>query len=224
VKPRRIVEDVFVLSRRGVNAYLVLDKRELTLIDTGLPGSALSIVDAITRLGRRTDELKHIVVTHCHSDHAGSATALQRMVPASIYMHTDDAELASEGRCLRRVQPLGMRGRLLSPLLVAAPRQIEPVEVDHRLADGDELPLAGGMRVVHTPGHSEGHVALLAPAKGAVFAADAATNMLGVGLAPFNEDEHLARTSLGRLAEAARGLDVACLGHGPAVEAARLGV
>jgi glyoxylase-like metal-dependent hydrolase (beta-lactamase superfamily II) len=144
------------------------------------------------------------------------------MVPAGIYMHRDDAALVREGRCRRPMRPSGARGRLLSPMLVRAPAQIEPVEVDHEIAHGDELPFAGGLRVVHTPGHAAGHVSLVAPRSRVVFTADTAANVLGIGLSPFNEDETLARESLRRLAEAARGLEVACLGHGPAVDPARL--
>jgi glyoxylase-like metal-dependent hydrolase (beta-lactamase superfamily II) len=221
-EPRRIAENVYAVRRRGVNAYLVLGKRELTLIDTGLPGGALAIADAIVRVGRRTDELRHIVLTHCHVDHAGSAASLTRMAPASVSMHAEDARLAREGRCLRPLQAGGGRGRLIRPLLATVPKRVEPVTVEHELADGDELPYGGGLRVVHTPGHTAGHVSLLAPEAGVVFAADAAANLFGVGPSPFNEDELLARDSLRRLAAAAKGYDVVCFGHGAPVEGAQL--
>jgi glyoxylase-like metal-dependent hydrolase (beta-lactamase superfamily II) len=221
-EPRRVAEDLYVVTRRGVNAFILLEKRQVTLVDTGLPGSALALGTAVQELGRRVDEIKHVVLTHCHADHAGSAAALTRMAPAAVYAHAADAALLREGSCLRPVQPHGATGRLIRPLLRTVPGRIDPVVVDHELADGDELELAGGLRVVHTPGHTAGHVSLVAPARGVVLAADAASNLLGVGLAPLNEDEQLARTSLRRLLDAASGCDVVCFGHGREASTAKL--
>ena len=219
--PRRVAENVYAVSRRGVNAFILLEKRQVTLVDTGLPGSALALGTAVQELGRRVDEIKHVVLTHCHADHAGSAAALTRMAPAAVYAHAADAALVRVGECLRPVRAHGARGRLIRPLL-RTPRRIDPVVIDHELSDGDELELAGGLRVVHTPGHTAGHVSLVAPERGVVLAGDAASNLLGVGLAPLNEDERLARTSLRRLLDAASGCDVVCFGHGREASTAHL--
>jgi glyoxylase-like metal-dependent hydrolase (beta-lactamase superfamily II) len=81
------------------------------------------------------------------------------------------------------------------------------------VTDGAELPAAGGIRAVHTPGHTTGHVSYLWPDGGVLFVGDAATNMFRrLNVAPINEDDAAARASFAKLAE----LDfrVACFGHG----------
>jgi glyoxylase-like metal-dependent hydrolase (beta-lactamase superfamily II) len=222
-KPRRVADDVYVLPHRLVNTYIVLAKREVAVVDTGLPGFALRIATAVQELGRRADEVRHVVVTHCHADHAGSAAALKRMCPADVYMHAADAALVRDGRCGRPMQADGLGAAVARPLLRRLiPTSIQPFEVEHEVTDGDELPIAGGCRVLHTPGHSAGQISLLAPDSSVVFAGDAVRSLVGLGLMPSHEDRERARESAERLSAAAKGLAIACFGHGPAVPAHRL--
>ena len=84
------------------------------------------------------------------------------------------------------------------------------------MEDGDELSLAGGLHVIHLPGHSAGQVGFLWPQHGGVlFAGDVATNMIRLRYPPIFEDLAEGRRSLARLG----GLDfeVACFGHGKAI-------
>ena len=68
------------------------------------------------------------------------------------------------------------------------PSKGAPVAVAHEVSDGDVLPF-DGLRAIHTPGHTAGHLALLLPREGGVlFVGDAASNMLHAGLSPLNED------------------------------------
>ncbi len=82
------------------------------------------------------------------------------------------------------------------------------------VADGDELPLAGGIKAVHTPGHTPGHLSFLLPSKKLLFVGDAAANMLRLGmpLGMFTADRQQAKESIRKLA--ALEFDVACFGHG----------
>jgi glyoxylase-like metal-dependent hydrolase (beta-lactamase superfamily II) len=97
--------------------------------------------------------------------------------------------------------------------IARAPQTLPPAIVDHEVGDGAVLPFAGGLRVIHTPGHSAGQIALLWPAHGGVlFAADAAINVAGLALFPAYEDLAQGRASLARLA--AEEFAVACFGHG----------
>ena len=61
---------------KGSNVYLLVD-RKLVLIDTGPPGSAEVILEFIASLGRRPEELSHILITHGHADHIGSLWQLR---------------------------------------------------------------------------------------------------------------------------------------------------
>jgi glyoxylase-like metal-dependent hydrolase (beta-lactamase superfamily II) len=87
--------------------------------------------------------------------------------------------------------------------------------VDVEVADGEELAIAGGIRALHTPGHTPGHLAFLLPRDGGVlFAGDAAANVfrLGMPIGMFTADRQQAKESVRKLA--ALEFEVACFGHG----------
>ena len=93
----------------------------------------------------------------------------------------------------------------------------EPIAVEHEVGDGEELPFAG-LRAVHTPGHTAGHLALLLPRDGGVlFVGDAASNMTRLDMGPIFEDPTEGRRSLAKLA--ALEFEVACFSHGRPIRA-----
>ena len=69
-----------------VAAYLMADEGELTLVDTGPPGSLAAIKDAARSAGVDLGTLTRIVVTHAHADHSGSAVAVRERTGAPILM------------------------------------------------------------------------------------------------------------------------------------------
>jgi glyoxylase-like metal-dependent hydrolase (beta-lactamase superfamily II) len=91
------------------------------------------------------------------------------------------------------------------------------VAVEHEVYDGETLPFAG-LRAVHTPGHTAGHLALLLPRDGGVlFVGDAATDFVRLGWGPIYEDVREGRESLVKLA--ALDFQVAAFAHGRAIRA-----
>jgi glyoxylase-like metal-dependent hydrolase (beta-lactamase superfamily II) len=221
MRAARIVRGVYRISLGMVNAFLVdassgSGGEGLTLVDTGIPGSAGAILEAIASIGKRPADLKAIVVTHLHADHAGSAAALVAATGASLYMHRDDAVDFLRGECMRAVEPApGSLNRAVVALASRTRRpRIESSPVDAYLEEGMEIPGSGGLVVLHLPGHSAGHCAFLWPGEGGVlFVGDAASAMFGrLGPSFLYEDYALGLASLGRVSR----LDfaVACLGHG----------
>jgi glyoxylase-like metal-dependent hydrolase (beta-lactamase superfamily II) len=65
---------------------------------------------------------------------------------------------------------------------------IEPVTADEILSDNDILPVLGGIRIIHTPGHSKGHISLLAMNEGVLMAGDLLSNTTSLGLSVIYED------------------------------------
>lgn len=97
--------------------------------------------------------------------------------------------------------------------------RLETVSIVHETNDGDQLPAAGAMTAIHTPGHTAGHLSYLWPqAGGVLFAGDAAGSILGLGPPTnalggmFTEDIPAAKESFRKLA--GLDFDVACFGHG----------
>lgn len=213
-----IVPHVYAISLGVVNAFL-LEGDDLTLIDTGIPGSAGKILEAVHSLGKRPQDIDQILLTHCHADHTGSLAALKRETGAPAYMHPLDAALVRRGETMRPVNPApGLVYKIIFHLFMKrrGPMKVEPAEIEHELQDGEELSLAGGLQAIHVPGHCAGQVAFLWPQQGGVlFAGDTATNMIRLGYPPIFEDLAEGQRSLARLA----GLDfeVACFGHGKAI-------
>jgi len=207
---REVVPGVFAIEGLKMGrAYLVEGEgREVALVDTSTHGPAARILAAIDEAGHRAEELRLIVATHYHLDHTGNAESLRERTGAALCVHEHDAPYV-DGRTPWM--------RLRGPLGLVDGAKPYALRVDRALRDGDELPFAGGLRVVHAPGHTPGHIALHAPARRALFGGDAIMNTWGLHLPPSSSTHDMdeARRSLALLAELE--FDVLLPGHGPPV-------
>lgn len=214
---RELAPDVYQIGLGIVNAFLI-DAAGLTLIDTGTPGSEDRILEAIGEIGKAPEDVRQILVTHCHADHAGSLAALKQVTGAPAFMHPSDAALVREGLAGRRARAgPGIVNAVLFRLMLRGigSAELPPAPIDWEIEEGAELPLPG-MRVVHAPGHTIGQLAFLWPLHGGVlFAADAASNMFRLGPSILYEDLEAGRRTLRELA--ALEFEVACFGHGGAI-------
>ena len=193
-------------------AYLIDDADGLTLIDTSSASASAAILDAITAIRRKPEDLRTIVVTHYHYDHTGNVSALVDRSGAEFCAHAEDVPYI-DGR-LPWLPPKGALGAL------GAGQQRKSyftLKVDRVLHEGDTLPAAGGLKVVHAPGHTPGHIALHSPARRVLFAGDAFMNVAGLHppAAMSSHDMDAARESIRRLGEL--DFDIALPGHGQPV-------
>lgn len=213
---RIVVEGLWQINLGAVNAFLI-DDGELTLIDTGVPDSAGKIVAAVESLGKKLADVRHILVTHCHPDHAGSLAAIKRRTTAPAYMHATDAAMVRNGEGKRPMTPApGLLRPLMYNLFVArSSGKIEACAVEHEINDGTDLPIAGGLKALHVPGHCAGQLAFLWPRRRVLFVADAASNMPNFGLSLGYENLQEGLRSLAKLA--ALDFDIVCFGHGNAI-------
>jgi glyoxylase-like metal-dependent hydrolase (beta-lactamase superfamily II) len=197
------LRDVAEIRLTRVKAHLVLEP-ELALIDCGYAGSARRISRAITGLGRSADDLRRVIVTHGHPDHAGSAAELAAL-GATVHLHpADAARLAITWRDVARRPSKGHVFSAMTP----EPPGFEPIE------DGDVLPVLGGLRVVHTPGHTPGSVCLYGERDRVLFVGDNLQRRFGrlsfaSGL--YSDDPVLARRSMSRLTSL--DIDTIVFGH-----------
>jgi len=201
-----------------VSAYLIAQD-DVTVIDTGLPKHRETILKAASQAGRKPDDVKHIVLTHHHADHTGSLAELMAASSAKAYVHPLDAAIVRGEKPAPGPNRDIIAGKILGPLMARVTPKLQPVDGLQETNDGDEVPAAGGIKAVHTPGHTAGHLAFLWPQNGGVlFAGDAAGNFLGLGPptsalgAMFTEDIADAKESFRKLA--ALEFDIACFGHG----------
>lgn len=155
-----------------VNSFLLRsDDGQLTLIDTGTKGAPRRIAAAIREIGSAPSEVTTIVLTHAHADHAGGAAELADRLGRGMTVHEDDADFIADGAAPPASGAKGL-GRLF-----LRPNPYDPAPVERTLSDGELLPVAGGLRVVHTPGHTPGHISLLHLATGTLITGDAIWNM-----------------------------------------------
>ncbi len=199
-------------------AYLIESDDGLIAVDCGTPEAASAILAAARSLGREPAAIRHILVTHCHPDHAGGLASLKEASGAVAYMHPADAALVRRGEGLRPLRPApGLLNRVLYEVFISgAMSQVPPAVVEHEVNGGDVVPIAGGIHAIHTPGHTAGHLCFLLPRKGGIFfAGDVAGNVLRLGLSLAYEDVALGLESLRRVSSLE--FDAACFGHGGAI-------
>lgn len=213
---KRIAPGLFEVSLGMVNVFLLETDGGLALIDAGYPNMADTVLAAVRQIGKQPADIQHIIITHAHPDHFGSLAALQRATGATTYVHTTDAAIVRTGRGVRPIKPSpGLMSNILFRLFIRPMDALEGARVDHELHDGDVLPIAGGLHVVHTPGHCAGHVALLWPQERVLVVGDACANIPRLGLSIAYEDVELGKRSLAKLAKL--DFDTACFGHGKAL-------
>jgi glyoxylase-like metal-dependent hydrolase (beta-lactamase superfamily II) len=212
----QIIENAWRLPMGFANAVLLRHEGELTLIDTGVPDKDQVVFDAIRKLGHKERDLTNIVLTHAHPDHLGSAAAILKRIDAATWIHEADAGIAERGGPFRFMAPArGLLQRLLYKLVWKPGSSVSPVKIDQRFRDGNTLPLAGGLRVVHIPGHCAGQVALIWQEPQLLIGADVGSNMFGVSDPVGFEDESLGHRSQGEIAKLT--FEAAVFGHGGSI-------
>ncbi|MWC29166.1 MBL fold metallo-hydrolase [Paenibacillus sp. MMS18-CY102] len=209
-----IAPDLYLLKLGPVNAHLVKDGQRLVLIDTGLAGHAPKIKRCVEEIGCRLTDIHAILLTHSHSDHAGSAAELKEITGAKVYIGHNDAALLRGELNPRRMKPApGLVNRLLFMINLFVNSAIKKTVPDFELYDGDQLEFAGGMQAIHVPGHCLGQMAFLWNRDGGIlFAGDAMMNMGHLGWCVANEDLDTAKASLEKIGKLE--FAIACFGHG----------
>ena len=174
-----IADGVYVLpiprGSRGADGFLnltlILDEQNgNTLVDAGLPGQAETIGAALTEVGIGVRDLRRIIFTHQDLDHVGSGAALVRQSGARVLAHSADAPHIDGSLRLLKPSPEMLEQR---PQMREILERLEPVGVVEHLEDGERLDLAGGIRVIFTPGHTPGHLSLYLERSKVLIAGDA---------------------------------------------------
>lgn len=198
----------------NVHAFLLDDGNGLTLIDTLYDSDGHRILAELQRIGKTAQDIKHIVMTHCHRSHLGGLARLKQLSGAPIYAHEWEADLIAGERKQQPVSWLPHQPARVWPLQIALNLGVAkhpPAAVDNYVHEGDRV---GPLRIVACPGHSPGHLSFWWEERRLLIAGDAIctwpTLLLGWRGFTLNLRQH--KESVRRLAEF--DSEILCVGHG----------
>jgi glyoxylase-like metal-dependent hydrolase (beta-lactamase superfamily II) len=209
-------------------AYLVSENGALTAVDAGLPGYADALDADLRAHGLEPGQVEAVVLTHSDGDHTGLAGRF-REAGAQVLVHEGDAATlakpaaksgdAAPAKVIRQAWRPAF-WRFMGHMMRNGGGHPPKLDADATFGGGDVLDVPGRPRVLHTPGHTAGHSALLFADRGVLFVGDAVctwnplTGRRGPGLMPraFNEDNQACLDSLDAIAQADAGVLLA--GHG----------
>ena len=183
----------------GVCHLLVDERGDAVLIDTGLIGEQGQIRRRLRRLGLGPEKVKAILLTHGHLDHVGNLAWAKAWTGAPICAHPLE-QIHIDGAYPYRGAAIwcGRLERAGRRWLGVGKR----VPIDIPIADGDELPFWGGLRVVHLPGHTLGHCGFYSARYDLLFSGDlfASYFLRGAVIPPaiFNAEPQLIPASLAK--------------------------
>lgn len=143
--PRRVYANVWYVGTCGLTSLLVTGDKGHILLDGGTERSAPLIEASVRRLGFRLADIRYILNSHGHFDHAGGIAQLQRDTGATVVARGDDADAIEHGR-----------GARSDPQFLSADA-FAPSPNVRRIADGETLNLGNLALTAHaTPGHTPG--------------------------------------------------------------------
>lgn len=142
IAPFRIAGNLYYVGVAGVSAFLITTPAGHVLLDGGLPESAPRIADSIVALGFKLADVKWLLNSHAHFDHAGGLAELERRTHAKVAASRADGVALAAGKA----DDLG-----------SGASSFPPVSVDRFLDDGAAIVLGGTVLTAHiTPGHTKG--------------------------------------------------------------------
>jgi glyoxylase-like metal-dependent hydrolase (beta-lactamase superfamily II) len=220
----QIASGLYRIGSPIVNSYLIVEPDGVTIIDAGLPRYWKLLQAELAALGKSVADVRALILTHGDTDHIGFAARLHHETGIAAHVHEADVDRAR----LKVKKPNSGWGPVkigpLTGFLWYSARngglRIPPATELQTVTDGTVLDVPGAPRIIHTPGHTPGSIAVHVPALDALFLGDTMTtrNVLtgatGPKPAPFTLEPQQAVTSLDRIQDT----DATWVlpGHGPA--------
>lgn len=175
------IEFMFNGATQVITPTLIRDEKHTFLVDCGYPGFISKLEKALKQEGTSFSSLTGIILTHHDLDHVGSLAEIKRTFPhIRIIAHELEAQYI-EGKCTapRLQQALDSLNLLPVQELPAAKEFIRVLEslesapVDQTVQDQEQPPGCPGMKIMHTPGHTPGHISIYLEASRTLIAGDA---------------------------------------------------
>lgn len=148
---------------RFVYSYLICGEK-ICLIDSGVSSSEDLIFGYMDKLGLKENDLSLMILTHSHPDHMGSAKSIKDKSGCKVLAHENEIKWMENIELQAKERPVPNFHSLVEGSVL----------VDGILENGDMVDLGDNitMRVIHTPGHSEGSISLFTKGEGVLFTGD----------------------------------------------------
>ncbi len=152
-------------SERTIYPTLMWDEDNVILVDAGIPGYLLQLKNSMIEAGVSFDRLNKIIVTHQDIDHIGGIKGILSEKPdVEVLAHEEDKPYIQGEKKIVRLNPQFMERINALPdverLKILDMFENSSVKVNRTVSDGEVLPYCGGITVIHTPGHTPGHICL----------------------------------------------------------------
>lgn len=143
IAPFQISDNVWQIGTASLTVLLVKTRHGAVIIDSGMPQQASLTLDNLKLLGLDPNDVRYILHSHAHTDHAGSLAALRKATRATLVSNAESAALLQRGGSA----DLHFGDAITFP----------PVHADRLVQDGEAIELGGTTFTVHfTPGHTPG--------------------------------------------------------------------
>jgi glyoxylase-like metal-dependent hydrolase (beta-lactamase superfamily II) len=208
----QLTEHLHLIDLGGWQSYLWRDEDGVTLIDAGPVGSGPALESALGEVGATTADVRHLVLTHFHDDHAGGAAEVAGWGAVEVVAHRGDAPVI-RGEQSGPPPRFTDAERALHAQVAASLPPAPPCRVDREVTGGEVLDIAGGALVVAAPGHTDGSLALFLQVPRVLFTGDTIAEHDGAVMrGVFNLDGDRTAASFRALAEL--DSEIVCFGHG----------
>jgi metallo-beta-lactamase class B len=143
VEPFRIIGNIYYVGASDVTSYLITGPRGYILLDGGFVETAPMIRDNIRKLGFKPEDVKYLINSHAHFDHAAGLAQLKEWTGAQFVASREDGALMARGGH----GDFAWGDKLTFP----------PLPPDRIVADGDTVKIGDAIMTAHlTPGHTKG--------------------------------------------------------------------
>lgn len=189
---KQVIDNVYqITGLMSGQVYVITEENQTTLVDTGNVFASNKIKKQLRSIGIDISAVNNIIVTHSHMDHVANLKRLAKVSGAKVYVHVGDYE--------------------------AIQNRVSPTQCQ-QLSDGDTVPVFGGLKVIHIPGHTPGNIALYNEKHRMMITGDNVFNDRNKSNIPpkaFNTDSDLFSRQFKKLLD--YDAEILLTGHGPAV-------
>lgn len=159
------------------NWYLIEESGRLTLVDAGFPGHYKVYKKGLESLGKSSNDIEAIILTHSHADHIGFAEKVRKETGVTVFVHKEDAKMACKPLQLPWFGLLSNAWRaytakMLGLAIINGVFSFPHLTKVETVVDGQTLDVPGRPKILHTPGHTDGEISLLIESRNVIITGD----------------------------------------------------